>query len=136
MKTRTIRQSAWFDAPAHDVYELLMDSRKHTQLAGGAKCSISRKVGGRVSISDGYITGENIELVPDKKIVQSWKAEEDCWPDGHFSKVTFSLKPYRGGTQLVFTQTGVPVVCGKRFDSGWKDYYWTPMRDLLAAHQG
>ncbi len=134
MKTRTIRQSVWFDAPPHEVYEVLMDSKKHTQLAG-AKSTVSRKVGGRFSISDGYMIGENLEIVPDKKIVQTWKPEEDCWPEGHYSKITFSLTPSRGGTRLVFTHSGVPVVCGKRFDSGWKDYYWTPMREMLQPHR-
>jgi len=132
MKTRTIRQKAFFKATPHEVYELLMDSKKHSSFAGG-KCTISRKVGGKISISDGYITGENLELVKDEKIVQSWKAQEDCWPDEHYSVVTFKLTPIKGkeGTGLYFTQTGVPVVCGDRFDSGWKDYYWTPMKEML-----
>jgi activator of HSP90 ATPase len=130
VKTRTIRQKAAFKATPHDVYELLMDSRKHSQFAGG-KCSISRKVGGKVSISDGYITGENVELVPGRKIVQLWKAQEDCWPEGHYSTVTFSLAETKGGTVLTFTQTGVPVECGDRFDSGWREYYWIPMRETL-----
>jgi activator of HSP90 ATPase len=130
VKMRTIRQKATFKATPHDVYELLMDSRKHSQFAGGM-CSISRKVGGKISISDGYITGENVELVPDKKIVQLWKAQEDCWPEGHYSTVTFSLAKVKGGAVLTFTQTGVPVDCGDRFDSGWRDYYWTPMKEML-----
>lgn len=135
MKTRTIRQGAWFKASPHDVYELLMDSRKHSKLAGGGACSISRKVGGKFSISDGYITGENLELVPDKRIVQHWKAQEDCWPSDHYSKVTFLLRPTKGGTWIAFTQSGVPSACGDRFDSGWQEYYWTPMKGLLEKAQ-
>jgi len=130
MKTRTIRQTATFKASPHEVYEALMDSRKHAKFTGG-RCSISRKVGGKVSIYDGYITGENVELVPDKKIVQLWKPEEDCWPQDYFSKVTFSLKATKNGTQLILVQSGVPVVCGDRFDTGWKEFYWAPMREML-----
>lgn len=130
MKTRTIRQKVSFRADPHEVYEILMDSRKHSQLSGG-KCIISRKVGGKISISDGYIAGQNVEIVPDKKIVQLWRAAEDCWPNGHFSTVTFSLAATRGGTTLSFRQTGVPFGCGKRFDSGWRDYYWAPMKEML-----
>lgn len=131
MKTRTIRQSATFQASPHDVYELLMDSRKHARFTGG-KCSISRKVGGHYSVYDGYIVGKNIELVPDKKIVQSWKPEEDCWPDDYYSMVTFELKPVKGGTRLSFKQTGVPVDCGDRFDIGWREHYWAKMKALLS----
>lgn len=130
MKTRTIRQTVTFKATPHVVYETLMDSRKHASLTGG-KCSISRKVGGKISVFDGYITGENLELVQDKKIVQLWRPEEDCWPSDHFSTVTFLLKTAANGTSLSFTHSGVPVECGDRFDSGWRENYWEPMKELF-----
>ena len=130
MKTRTIRQTVTFKATPHVVYETLMDSRKHASFTGG-KCLISRKVGGKISVFDGYITGENLELVQDKKIVQLWRPEEDCWPSDHFSTVTFLLKTAANGTSLSFTHTGVPVECGDRFDSGWRENYWEPMKELF-----
>jgi activator of HSP90 ATPase len=131
MKTRTIRQTVFFEASPHDVYEALMDSRKHAKFTGG-KCTIVRKVGGKIDIYDGYITGENVELVPDKKIVQTWKPEADCWPADHYSKVTFLFKPTKNGTRLEFVHTGVPVECGDQFDIGWKEHYWTPMKEMFA----
>src|SRR4030065_917774 len=121
MKTRTIRQTASFKATPHEVYEALMDSRKHAEFTGG-RCTVSRKVGGKIKVYDGYITGENVELVPDKKIVQLWKPEEDCWPPDYFSKVTFLFKATKEGTQMAFTHSGVPVVCGDRFDIGWREH--------------
>ncbi len=131
MKTRTIKQTVDFAVDAHDLYEALMDSKKHSEFTG-SKCVISRKVGGKVSAYDGYISGENLELVPDKKIVQTWKAEEDCWPANHYSKVTFTFKPIEKGTRLEFIHTGVPVECGDQFDSGWKEHYWEPMKEMFA----
>jgi activator of HSP90 ATPase len=131
MKTRAIKQTVFFEASPHDVYEALMDSRKHAKFTGG-KAVVSRKVGGKIDIYDGYITGENVELVQDKKIVQLWKPDEgDCWPSDHYSKATFALKSEKGGTRLTFTQTGVPVECGDRFDTGWSENYWEPMRRML-----
>jgi activator of HSP90 ATPase len=131
MKTRTIRQTVFFEASPHDVYETLMDSRKHAKFTGG-KCTIVRKVGGKIDIYDGYITGENVELVQDKKIAQLWKPDEgDCWPSDHFSKATFALKAEKRGTRLTFTQSGVPVDCGDRFDTGWQERYWAPMKEML-----
>ena len=135
VQTRTIRQNVAFRASPHEVYELLMDSKKHTELSG-SKSIVSRRIGGKISISDGYITGANIELEPDEKIVQSWKAEEDCWPVGHWSKVTFLLKATKSGTRLRFSHTGVPVECGDRFDSGWKEFYWVPMKEMLEKKPG
>ncbi|MGA2318205.1 MAG: hypothetical protein ABSG71_17760 [Thermodesulfobacteriota bacterium] len=46
MKTKTIRQSITFKASPHEVYDALMDSRKHAKFTG-AKARISRKVGGK-----------------------------------------------------------------------------------------
>lgn len=130
MKTRTIRQVVDFNVTCHEVYEALMDSRKHSEFTGG-RCSISRKVGGRISIYDGYIVGKNLEVIPDKKIVQLWRPEEDCWPSDYFSRVTFSLKAVKSGTRLSFTQSGVPVACGDRFDIGWKEHYWAKMKQMF-----
>jgi len=74
-----------------------MDSGKHAQFTGG-EAKISRKVGGKFTAFDGYSEGVNIELVADKKIVQTWRASD--WPDGQYSQVTFSLKEVAGGTRL------------------------------------
>ncbi len=92
MKTKTVRQSVTFKATAHDVYETLMDSRKHARFTQ-AKARISRKVGGKICAYDGYIDGTNLELIPDAKIVQSWRGSD--WPEGHYSRATFCLKKLR-----------------------------------------
>ena len=128
MKTKTIRQSVRFKASTHEVYEALMDSRKHSKFTGG-KASISRRIGGKFSAYDGYIEGVNLELVPDEKIVQSWRGSD--WPEGHYSKATFTLKGVEGGTQLIFTQTGVPEDQYDSISQGWRDYYWKPMKEML-----
>jgi activator of HSP90 ATPase len=128
MEIKTIRQSAAFKVSPHDVYEALMDSGKHSQFTG-EEASISREVGGKFSTYDGYAEGVNLELVPDKKIVQSWRASD--WPEGHYSKVTFSLKEVEDGTHLTFTQTGVPEENYEDISQGWRDYYWAPMKKML-----
>ena len=45
MKTRTLEQTVTFKAPPLEVYEMIMDSRRHQSLSG-EKARISRKVGG------------------------------------------------------------------------------------------
>jgi activator of HSP90 ATPase len=128
MATRTIRQSVTFKASPHDVYEALMDSKKHAKFTG-SKASISREMGGKFSAFDGYAEGINLQLVPDKKIVQSWRASD--WPEGHYSKVTFLFKEIKGGTHLTFSQTGVPEEQYDDVSQGWRDYYWAPMKEML-----
>ena len=128
MKTRTIKQSVAIKVNPHEVYEALMDSRKHTKFTG-AKARISRKVGGTFSAHGKYIQGINLNLVPDKRIVQAWRGSD--WPKGHYSIATYSLKRMKGGTRLVFTQIGVPDREYKGINQGWRDYYWKPMKEML-----
>ena len=128
METKNIRQTATFKAIPHDVYELLMDSKKHSEFTG-SQVRMSRKIGGKFSIYGGDIEGVNLELVPDQKIVQSWRYSD--WPEGHYSRVTFSLKKVNRGTRLTFTQTAVPDEHYEDIAQGWRDYYWAPMKEVL-----
>jgi activator of HSP90 ATPase len=128
MATKNIKQVVNIKASPHDIYEALMDSKKHSKFTGD-KAVISKKVGGKFSSFDGYAEGTNLELVPDEKIVQTWRASD--WPEGHYSKVTYSLKENDGGTRLTFTQTDVPEDQYEDVGQGWRDYYWTPLKAML-----
>ena len=125
---KTIRQEVTFGATPEQVYEALMNSKKHEKFTGAA-AKISRKVGGNISAYDGYIAGKNVELVENKKIVLLWRGSD--WPEGHYSKATFALKPVKGGTKLTFTQTGVPDEQYKAIKQGWIDFYWEPMKKMF-----
>ena len=104
-----------------------MDSKKHSELAGDT-AKISRKVKSKFTVGD-YIEGINLEIIPDEKIVQTWRYND--WPVDHYSKATFSLQKVNGKTKMTFTQTGVPVKFYKDIKQGWIDYYWGPMKEML-----
>jgi activator of HSP90 ATPase len=131
MKTSTIKQSTTIAASPKDVYAALMSSAKHSKFTG-APAKIGKKVGEAYFTYDGYIIGKNIELAPAKKIVQTWIAMEDKWPAGHESKITFELKAVKGGTRINFLHEDVPAAIAKNFVTGWKDYYWTPLKKYFA----
>jgi activator of HSP90 ATPase len=128
MKTKTIRQSVTFKTSPHELYEALMDSKKHSKFTGSA-ANISRQVNGKFTAYDGSLEGKNLELVPDKKIVQLWRSTD--WPEGHYSTASFSFKEITSGTRLTFTQTGVPEDDYENIKQGWYDYYWNPMKQML-----
>ena len=132
VETKTIEQSVTFKASPHDVYEALMDSDKHS-LFTGAKASISREVGGAFSAYDGALNGANVELIPDAKIVQSWRGSDEGWEPDHYSTATFSLEAIDGGTRLTLVQTGVPEKSFEDISEGWRTYYWTPMKQMLES---
>lgn len=126
--SKPIQQTVTFKASPHEVYEALMDSAKHSTFSGGV-AEISREVGGEFSAYDGYITGKNIKLLPDREIVQSWRAVD--WPEDHLSTITFALLPIPDGTRLNFTHVDVPEGTEAEFEQGWIDNYWTPMKAML-----
>ena len=130
--TKTIEQTATFNASPHEVYELLMDSEKHTKFSG-AKATISREIGGSFTAYDGALSGTILELVPDSKIVKSWQGSDEGWVEGHYSTATFTLEAIDGGTHLTFVQTGVPEASFEQISQGWQTYYWAKMRDFLES---
>jgi activator of HSP90 ATPase len=131
MKTKTISQSVIIEgATPHDLYEIFMDEKKHAELIG-SNAKISRDIGGQFEAYDRYIEGTNIELVQDKKIVQYWRGEEDCWPKKHYSKLAITFEKEKEGTRAKLVQEGVPEGCADNINKGWFEFYWDPMKELF-----
>jgi activator of HSP90 ATPase len=129
MKTKTLRQKVRFRASPIEVYEMLMDSKKHRSLSG-MPAKISKKVGGRFTAWGQHISGLNLALLPGRKIVQAWRAT-GWWPD-HYSIAIFDIKKMPGGSRLEFTQIGVPPNRYSGHYRGWIEAYWTPMKEIFA----
>jgi activator of HSP90 ATPase len=132
MNTKTIRQTVKFPASPLEVYELLMDSKKHQSLSGEA-ARIGKKVGGQFSAWGGHISGFNLVLNPGKKIVQAWRAT-GWWPE-HYSIAIFDIQEVAGGSKLTFTQIGVPPNRYSGHYRGWIEAYWTPMKEVIVTGQ-
>ena len=128
MKTKTIKQSVTFEANPHEIYEMLIDSSKHSKFTG-AKAEIDRREGGRFKAYDGWISGTTIKLIPDKKIIQLWRGDD--WPENHYSKATFLLKKIKNGTHLTFKQSDVPSEHYEDISQGWHEHYWNKMKEIL-----
>ncbi len=123
MNTKTIQQTLTFDTTAKHLYESLLHADKHAAFTE-AEAIIDPKVNGKFSVYDGYCHGHNIELIPNKKIVQAWHFAEDGWPDDHYSICTFEFTEQGNKTTLNFTQTGVPENNVEALTKGWMENYW------------
>jgi len=130
MKTGLIHQIIDFKAAPQQIYNLIMDEKLHSIIAGGSVI-MSNKVGGEFSVFDGYCTGTNLELINSEKIVQEWNFVEDGWPENHFSKCVFLITKTEEGCSLDFTQTEIPEHKVKDLSNGWNDYYWEPIKQYL-----
>ena len=115
----------------HEIYEAFMDSKKHSKYTEG-KANVSREVGGKFSVFEGAINGENVELEQDKKIVQTWRSEGENWPKGYYSTITLVLEPVDDGTLIKFTHSDIPEGAYESVKDGWDTYYWEPLKEMFS----
>jgi activator of HSP90 ATPase len=91
---------------------------------------ISSKEGGAFALFGGYITGRQVELVQNVRIVQAWRAGN--WPPGVYSIAKFELVEQGSGSKIVFDQAGFPKGEAESLASGWKAHYWEPLAKVLS----
>jgi activator of HSP90 ATPase len=137
-----IHQEPAFKASRKRVYEALTDANqfgKVVQLSaamqgggmktGAAPVTISREAGGAFSAFGGYVTGRQIELVPNERIVQVWRA--GSWDAGSYSIARFVLVEQGAETKIKFDHTGFPKGQAEHLAEGWRINYWEPLAKFL-----
>lgn len=117
-----------FAAAPHRVYEALLDEKQFATFTG-APAAIDRKEGGALTLFGGAIVARNVELVPDKRIVQAWR--DAAWAPGIYSMLRFELSPKDRGTHLLLIQTGFPAGQYADLHSGWHEHYLVPLKKYL-----
>jgi len=125
LKSITIHQEVDFTSSPQRLYEALLDSTKFSAFSGRS-AEINREVGGAFSLFGGHIVGRNVELVPNKRIVQAWRVVD--WREGVYSIVKFELKAQGSGTHLVFDHTGFPESLRDHLAEGWESNYWALLK--------
>lgn len=129
---KTIVQKVVFkNTTAKALYDLYMDAKKHS-LVTGAAAKISATEGSKYSAHGGYINGKNLQLVKDKLIVQSWKAQDWDKEDIDSTFIIF-LEPKGKDVILHMTHANVPDKHSAGVKSGWNDYYWKPWKKYLSG---
>ena len=118
-----------FAIEAASLYKAWLDSSLHSQMTGGdAHCSTVE--GESHSAWDGYITGKNVELIQNKKIVQTWRTTEFDENDED-SVLTIEFIKVPEGTKLILTHTKIPP--GQtQYKQGWINHYFSPMKAFIS----
>jgi activator of HSP90 ATPase len=119
-----IHQEISFSATPQQVYRALMDSSEHAAFTG-APAEVSPDEGGACSWYGGHVSGRNIELVPNERIVQVWRANN--WEAGVYSVVKYELSTKGDQTVVTLDHTGHPDGTGEHLASGWHERYWKPL---------
>lgn len=124
-----ITLTSTFNATPQEVYEAWLSTDGHSAMTG-SPAEVSNEVGGEFTAWDNYIWGTNLELIPDTKIIQSWRTTE--FPDGApDSELTIELEPEDDGTKLTLTHSNVPAGQEASYETGWQEHYFDPMQDYF-----
>ena len=112
------------NATPADVYNA-MTNPLMIEIWTGEPVVMSTEPGSVFEIWDGAITGENLEFIQDKLIVQKWFfGEEDD------SIVTIKLHTDRKGTLVELRQTNIPDDAFDNMVEGWDVDYFGNLRQL------
>jgi activator of HSP90 ATPase len=138
----SIHQEVTFQATRKRVYDALTDAKQFQKVielsdamksripAGAPPAQISTEPGGAFSMFGGIITGRQIELVSNERIVQAWRPA--YWNPGVYSIVKFALADSDSGTKLTLDHKGFPDGDAQSLLDGWNKNYWQPLTKFLA----
>ena len=125
-----IEQTINFSVPASEIYLAYLDENLHSVITN-SEAIINAKKGGRMSAYDGYISGKFLDLVQDKLIIQTWKAEEEKWGNKDFSILTLQYEGNSNSCTVTMIHEGFPIELLKNFEEGWNQHYWKLFHDFF-----
>ncbi len=129
-RTSTIRQVELIPATPEKVFGAIADPKTHSVVIG-AEATGKPVVGGKFTSWDGYILGEFLEIVPGKKIVQSWWTTE--WPKGAPpSRLEWTFVEKEEQCEVTLLHTDVPAEQAAAYTQGWIEYYWEPLQKYFS----
>ncbi len=129
----SIRVSTVLPTTPSLLYAAWLSSKEHSAFTGGGKATCSPRIGGKFTAWDGYISGANQALGPNKRILQSWRTTEfhASAPD---SSLEVLLEEVRGDTKITLVHTNIPDGQGESYKQGWLDYYFEPMKEYFTKN--
>jgi uncharacterized protein YndB with AHSA1/START domain len=108
------------------VYAAWLDSGAHTAFTGKT-AKIDPSIGGKFVALDGYIHGRTVELLPGRRIVQTWRTKE--FPhSAHDSRLEIQFESAEGATRVTILHSLLPEGQGERYKKVWTDRYFYPIR--------
>lgn len=100
------------------------------ELWSGYPADMKPEAGYVFSLWEGDITGVNLEVMPNKRLVQEWFfGEQD-----EQSIVRITLKKAGGRTLLDLNHTNIPEDVYEEITEGWRDYYLGSVKSMLEMY--
>jgi len=99
------------------------------ELWTGYNATFQKEANTEFSLWDGDITGMNLEIVPDKKLVQEWYFEDTK----EKSVVTIELTKQDDKTQIELHHINIPDEAFSNIGEGWNKYYFGALKKYLES---
>ena len=100
------------------------------EIWSGYPADMKAEVGYVFSLWEGDITGVNLVVVPNRRLVQEWFfGERD-----EQSLVEIKLKKENGKTVLDLKHTHIPAEVYEEITEGWREYYLGSMKEMLEIY--
>jgi len=117
-----------FNISPEKLFNAWLDSETHSIMTGG-EANCSSEINHTFDAWDGYISGKNLEIILNKKIVQTWRTTdfEDYHPD---SIITIEFREKGDNCELILSHINIPDVDAD-YQEGWNEYYFKPMKEYF-----
>ena len=124
-----IKMEVKLPVPPKVVYDAWLEGSKHAEMTNNP-ASCEPKVGYKFSAWDKYISGKNVELIPNKKIVQLWRTTDFKESDKD-SLLEINIEPTEKGCKLKLIHSEIPDD-QPDYAEGWKEFYFVPMKEYFS----
>ncbi|XP_019374279.1 PREDICTED: activator of 90 kDa heat shock protein ATPase homolog 1 [Gavialis gangeticus] len=94
-----------------------------------APAAVDADKGGKFHLLEGSVSGEFINLVPEKQLVMKWRFKS--WPGGHFATITLNFIDKGGETEVCLEGKGIPASEEERTRQGWQRYYFEGIKQTF-----
>ncbi|EDW63750.1 activator of 90 kDa heat shock protein ATPase homolog 1 [Drosophila virilis] len=128
LDVRTLSMTEEFHCNANDLYNALTKPEMVTAFTR-APAKVDAVRGGEFVLYGGNVLGKFEELVPEKKIQQSWRLKN--WSSGHYSNVVIELEETSSSTMMTLKQTGIPASEYDAMRTNWYRYYWHSIKQTF-----
>jgi activator of HSP90 ATPase len=119
------------NAPAKIIYSAWLNSVEHSKMTGG-KAKTTDKLNSKFTAWDGYITGKNVELIPNSYIKQVWRTSEFAknQPDSILELKFIKISSKK--TKVILKHSKLEDI-DIHYKKGWGTHYFTPMKEYFES---
>lgn len=114
-------------APIANVWRAITDAGEIQKWGGGPNVIMNDSINFRFRLWNGNIIGQNLEVIKEKHLKQTWWKGEWVEP----SHVTFTLSEYQGITTIELIHENLPDDEAESFEEGLEIYYMGPMKEMV-----